>query len=175
MLATTNPFVGIVAAVFVSTVSLIILSMLNTRQMRKGKEEDYARQDKLDAERKLNDKRLEEKAQEVADTAAEAAKLLLEAQRTTKQGTDEVARQAEKDSSPAAYPLRSLVTVTYPNGQSQEVLLADVPRQGDRIRLNNGPTTPSLIVEHVLWMEGRRGAEPTIVIVVADSNEKEEP
>lgn len=61
-----------------------------------------------------------------------------------------------------------LVTLTHPNGQREEVLLAGVPRKGESIRLIDGTTSgPALIVEHVLWMQGGRSdPEPTVMIVV---------
>lgn len=63
----------------------------------------------------------------------------------------------------------------YPNGQRQDVLLYDVPRVGEFIRLNDGkPNSPSLKVEHVLWCEGGgRTPEPDVIISVHSS--KEEP
>lgn len=59
------------------------------------------------------------------------------------------------------------VTLSHPNGQRQEVLLAGVPRVGDHIRLKNGLPVPALVVEHVLWMEATGGAvEPGVIVVV---------
>lgn len=59
------------------------------------------------------------------------------------------------------------VVLTFPNGQRQEVLLAGVPRIGEGIRLRNGPTAPTLVVEGVLWMEGTdRSDQPSVIIVV---------
>jgi len=60
-----------------------------------------------------------------------------------------------------------VVTLSHPNGQQQEVILAGVPRKGESIRLTNGLTDPALMVEHVLWMEGKlRGDEPQVVLIV---------
>jgi len=60
-----------------------------------------------------------------------------------------------------------VVTLSHPNGQQQDVLLAGVPRKGESIRLRNGVTDPALMVEHVLWMEGQdRSGEPSVVLVV---------
>lgn len=56
------------------------------------------------------------------------------------------------------------VIVSYPNGQQQEVLLAGVPRVGERVRLRNGAPSPQLIVEYVLWVEGER--EPQVIVGV---------
>jgi hypothetical protein len=62
-----------------------------------------------------------------------------------------------------------LVTLSYPNGQSQEILLADAPRKGDSIRLRNGPNNPSLIVEHVTWTEGKETPpEPMLILQVRE-------
>lgn len=59
------------------------------------------------------------------------------------------------------------VELSFANGQRQEVLLAGVPRAGESIRLSNGAQTPSLIVEHVLWMEGSGNSpEPSVIVVV---------
>lgn len=60
-----------------------------------------------------------------------------------------------------------VVTLSFPNGQRQDVLLAGVPRLGDHVRLTNGPSGPSLVVEHVLWMEGVGAPhEPSVIVVV---------
>ena len=56
------------------------------------------------------------------------------------------------------------VILRHANGADQEVLLAGIPRIGELIRLRNGPTSPSYVVEHVLWLEG--SPEPSVVIVV---------
>lgn len=58
------------------------------------------------------------------------------------------------------------VVLSFDNGQRQEVVLAGVPDVGDTIRLANGAQEPSLTVEHVLWMEGAGGADPSVIIVV---------
>ena len=58
------------------------------------------------------------------------------------------------------------VTLSYPNGERQEVLLSDVPRKGDSIRLKNGAGGPALMVEHVLWLEGRGQPPDPIVLVM---------
>ena len=53
--------------------------------------------------------------------------------------------------------------------RDQEVILAGVPRQGETIRVSNGTVGSSLIVEHVLWMEGTvRDPEPSVIVVVRD-------
>ncbi len=60
-----------------------------------------------------------------------------------------------------------VVVLSHPNGQRQEVLLAGVPRIGDHVRLANGATAPSLVVEHVLWMEAVQvPPEPQVIVSV---------
>ncbi len=64
------------------------------------------------------------------------------------------------------------VTLSHPNGQRQEVLLAGVPRVGETIRLRNGFTNPSLLVESITWMQGdARDPEPTVLIIVRPRDE----
>jgi hypothetical protein len=58
------------------------------------------------------------------------------------------------------------VTLVYPNGERQKVLLSGVPRKGDSIRLANGVQDPSLMVEHVLWQEGRSDPPDPIVLLI---------
>ena len=57
------------------------------------------------------------------------------------------------------------VTVSYPNGQQQEVLLAGVPRVGESIRLANGAPGATLIVLHVLWLQAD-GRDPAPQVIV---------
>jgi hypothetical protein len=46
------------------------------------------------------------------------------------------------------------VTLRYPNGQLQEVVLEGVPAVGDDVRPNDGPkNAPPLRVIHRLWVE----------------------
>jgi hypothetical protein len=47
-----------------------------------------------------------------------------------------------------------LITLSYPNGRTREVALPEVPRVGDYIQPKDDVHLPSLIVEHVLWVEG---------------------
>ena len=55
----------------------------------------------------------------------------------------------------------------YPNGQRQDILLAGIPRQGEYIRLDNGPNIPPLVIDSVLWLEGRgRAPEPEVILSV---------
>ncbi len=50
--------------------------------------------------------------------------------------------------------------------RDREVILAGVPREGETIRVSNGKSE-SLVVEHVLWMEGTvRDPEPSVIVVV---------
>lgn len=59
------------------------------------------------------------------------------------------------------------VTIVHPTGERQEVLLAGVPRVGEHVRLGNGIPATRLVVEHVLWVEGRgREHEPDVIVVV---------
>jgi hypothetical protein len=62
------------------------------------------------------------------------------------------------------------VTISFPNGNRQEVLLSGVPRVGDSIRLRDRSSdSPSLIVEHILWQEGRGNPpDPEIIVVVRE-------
>lgn len=56
--------------------------------------------------------------------------------------------------------------LSYPNGATEEVLLAGVPREGEQIRLKHGrPESPSLMVDTVVWMEGGNG-DPTPQVLV---------
>jgi hypothetical protein len=59
------------------------------------------------------------------------------------------------------------VLLLYPNGQRQDILLAGIPRVGEHVRLANGPDTRSLVVEHVLWLEGSgRSPDPEVILSV---------
>ena len=62
------------------------------------------------------------------------------------------------------------VIISFPNGNRQEVLLAGVPRVGESIRLRGkSADSPSLIVEHILWQEGRGDPpDPDIIVVVRE-------
>ena len=57
------------------------------------------------------------------------------------------------------------VTLSYPGGEQEEILLAVVPRKGELIRTDNGPGTAPLIVEYVMHMEGR-GDPPSPKVVI---------
>lgn len=60
------------------------------------------------------------------------------------------------------------VILSFPNRHRETVVLPDVPGVGDSVRLaRNGSGTPTLIVEHRLWMEGN-DLDPggTVVLVV---------
>jgi hypothetical protein len=65
------------------------------------------------------------------------------------------------------------VILLYPNGQRLECLLSDVPRVGEHIRLaDSKPNTPSLQVEHILWIEGTgRTPEPEVIVSVRQNKE----
>ena len=62
------------------------------------------------------------------------------------------------------------VIIAFPNGARQEILLAGVPRVGESIRLRDRSSdSPSLIVEHILWQEGRgEPPNPDIIVVVRE-------
>lgn len=64
-----------------------------------------------------------------------------------------------------------LVTLSFPNEDSREVWLAGVPREGESVRIANGPgTTPTWYVEHVTWGEGKGNPrEPTVTITVREN------
>jgi hypothetical protein len=57
------------------------------------------------------------------------------------------------------------VTLTFPNNQTKEVLLAGIPRFGEHIRLKNGPEAPVYVVELVTWVEGIENPPEPIVLV----------
>lgn len=62
------------------------------------------------------------------------------------------------------------VTISFPNGNRQEVLLSGVPRVGESIRLRDRSSdSPSLLVEHVLWQEGLGNPpDPDVIVVVRE-------
>lgn len=57
------------------------------------------------------------------------------------------------------------IVLSYPNGQRQDVLLADCPRVGDHVRLKGDRDEPSLVVEQILWLESN-GIEPSVIACV---------
>jgi hypothetical protein len=60
----------------------------------------------------------------------------------------------------------TVIILSYPNGQREEVLLTGVPRVGEHIRLaTTDPADPSLVVEQVLWMEANAAA-PSVIVAV---------
>jgi len=61
----------------------------------------------------------------------------------------------------------TVVTLLYPDGQRQTVVLAGTPRRGETIRLKDGAQL--LVVEHVLWMEADNGVEPVVLVSVRPS------
>jgi hypothetical protein len=59
------------------------------------------------------------------------------------------------------------VILLYPNNRRQEVMLAGVPREGERIALDNNGSAPTLVVDQVTWLEGEgRAPDPEVVISV---------
>lgn len=54
--------------------------------------------------------------------------------------------------------------------RDREVILAGVPRVGETIKTSDG-ASDTLVVEHVLWMEGTvRDPEPAAIVVVVPKN-----
>jgi hypothetical protein len=159
-------------ALVVAVVGPVILSWITGRQRKTEKEQDYARQDAvaLEAKRQQDEvaaqvakdqKILADRQDEVAKQAEGVAKLLLAAQTKTTLETDEVARLAATAEG-IARGSQIIITLSHPNGNRQNVLLSEVPRVGEDIRLSNGAEAPWLVVDHVLWVEG---TDPPHVIV----------
>lgn len=68
------------------------------------------------------------------------------------------------------------VTLSFPDHEEEDVVLADVPRKGDRIRLRNGRSTGALVVTDVLWQEApERGAGPSVIVFVKIENDRADP
>lgn len=65
------------------------------------------------------------------------------------------------------------IVIAFPDHHEQELLLAGVPRVGDRIRLING-TVQTWVVREILWLEadGREEAPSVIVSVAAPVKER---
>ena len=166
----------LVIALLASVVGPSILALLLGHQRSKEKRQDYKRQDDVANEAKRQQDEVAEQAKvaakllsdrqdEIAKQADGVAKLLLEAQKKTTRETDEVARLAATGDVSRGPHL--VVTLSYPNGNRQEVLLADVPRVGENVRLSNGAEDPALVVEHVLWVQSDRSTtEPCVIVSV---------
>jgi hypothetical protein len=61
------------------------------------------------------------------------------------------------------------VTLSFPDGQDRNVMLRDVPRVGEHIRLKDArPGDPSYVVEQVLWREVANGRDldPGVIVSV---------
>lgn len=60
------------------------------------------------------------------------------------------------------------VILDFETGAQREVLLSGVPRVGEHIRLRKtSPNERSLVVLHVLWIEGGNGSqEPSVIVSV---------
>lgn len=59
------------------------------------------------------------------------------------------------------------VTLAYPNGNRETIVLAGVPQIGDHVRRRDDQAdSPSLVVESVLWIEIGRSLEPSVILVV---------
>ena len=153
---------------------LLLASQLNRQRKAAAieKAEDRKREDRVAAEAKRQQDEVAAEAlrqqEEVAQTAERAAALLLSAQKATTARTDEVAKQLAGEVSAAAQAYGVAVVISYvESGQREEVLLSNVPRKGDRIRLRNGMSAPSVIVEDVVWMEAfLPPPNPSVIIVV---------
>lgn len=158
-------------ALVVAVVGPVILSYVTGRQRKSEKAQDYERQDNVAAEAKRQQDEVAAQAaeaasllatrqDEIAEQAERVAQLLLEAQKKTTKETDEVARLAAGEGTQRGSMIA--ITLSYPNENRENVLLAEVPRVGENIRLSNGAEQPWLTVEHVLWVEG---TDPPHVIV----------
>ena len=130
---------------------MIGTALITGWMQRAGKRQDYERQDAVA-------KQVAEDRRQADARADEVAKLLVAAQARQAGAADEVARLAAGDNSGS----HVAVTLSYPNGNRQSVVLAEVPRVGENVRLSNGADEPWLVVDHVLWVEG---TEPPHVIV----------
>jgi hypothetical protein len=66
------------------------------------------------------------------------------------------------------------VTLSFESGATSEVLLAGIPRSGESIRLRNGRAgSPSLVVQHVTWIEGEGDSpEPTVLVTVRERDRR---
>lgn len=166
---TANPTTFSIAVIVV--LGTIASALITGWLQRVGKRQDYERQDAVAAAAVEVAAEAKRQQDEVARLAAEdrrqaeerqeeVARLLVAAQATQKGATDEVARLAAGDG--VRNGLHVSVTLSYPNGNRQAVVLAEVPRVGENIRLSNGAEEPWLIVDHVLWVEG---TDPPHVIV----------
>lgn len=59
------------------------------------------------------------------------------------------------------------VTLSYPNGRREDIILDQVPRKGESIQRSNGVDAKTLIVEHVIWLEGSDGdPQPGVLLLV---------
>jgi hypothetical protein len=114
------------AAIFSSITAPMLLVLINNRQLRRTRTEDYARQDKVAEKaatvaRSLLNQQAEQAAHvaetarllaerqgEIAEAAAQAARLLLETQAAAIRRTDEVARLAAETALVADHKLDSL-------------------------------------------------------------------
>jgi hypothetical protein len=88
-------------AVFTSVTAPLMLAYMNSRQQRKTRDEDYARQDQVAAKAAQAAQDLVRVQTEAARESAETARLLLENQKANLAGTQEVARVAAAASATA--------------------------------------------------------------------------
>lgn len=158
-----------------STAGPLLLARQLNRQRRVAaseKAEDRKREDNVAAEalRQQEEVRVEDlrSKKEIADTAEQAAALLLQAQKSAAAGTAEVAKQLAGEASAVAHAYGIPVVISYvETGQRDEVMLSNVPRIGEHVRMRNGPGAPSVIVEDVVWMEAfLPPPNPSVIVVV---------
>ena len=65
------------------------------------------------------------------------------------------------------------VTLLYPNGRERQVLLLEVPHEGELIQSNNGVSEPLLIVDQVMWAEGNSTPpRPSVIVSVRPRDER---
>jgi type II secretory pathway pseudopilin PulG len=162
----------------IAIIGPLLLALLLGWQQTRAKKQDYARQDAVAKEAKRQQdevaaqaaeaaRLLAERQDETAKQAEAVAQLLLEAQKKTTKETDEVARLAAGEGTQRGSMIA--ITLSYPNGNRQDALLAEVPRVGENIRLSNGADEPWLVVDHVLWLEGT--SPPHVIVSVYPRDE----
>jgi len=162
--------------------TLLINRQLNNqrRQLAVEKVEDRKREDAIRKEENEQKEAVAEEAlrqqKEVANTAERAAQLLAESNKANVRRTDEVAKQLAGEATAVAQAYGIPVVISYvETGQREDVLLSNVPRIGERVRLRNGAGAPSVIVEDVVWMEAfLPPPNPSVIIVVRGQTKSEE-
>lgn len=152
----------------------IITAVIVGRMTTQSKREDYRRQDEVAKRAKDVADNAAREAAAVAQTAREAASLLLEAQAATIADTEKVAQAAAikstgGKSSDSDRGLKALV-ISYPNGARREIHLYGTPSEGQHILLRNTPVdSQPFRVAKVLWVEATNGQQPSVILVVVSS------